>query len=158
MVSDDGTIWVVQAKDISHIEMPRRMESDDAVQLDGIHRIRRRRNYRERPVFVMDTRTLYIEIIGKCEDLIHGTEGGFAALRWRTFSIFIAGFEQSDGEFRASPSPVCGDGVFHRGAEGSLPGGQSLPGRDAGRPSSGFAARFGRTSTRSIISSPRPTP
>jgi hypothetical protein len=94
MVSEDGTIWVVQAKDISHIEMPRRMESDDAIQLDGIHRLRRRRNYRERPVFVMDTRTLYIDIIGKCEDIILGTEGG-PARSVEDILKFIGAFEQT---------------------------------------------------------------
>jgi hypothetical protein len=76
MISEDGKIWVVQAKDISHIEMPKRMQSEDAIQLDGIHRIRRRRNYRERPIFIMDNRALYIEIIGKCEDIILGANEG----------------------------------------------------------------------------------
>ena len=77
MVSEDGKIWVVQARDISHIELPRRVQSEDAIQLDGIHRIRRRRNYRERPIFVMDNRALYIDIIGKCEDLIIGTDADY---------------------------------------------------------------------------------
>lgn len=102
MVADDGKIWVVQAKDISHIDIPKNIQSEDAVQLDGVHRIRRRRNYRERPVFVMDNRSLYIEIIGKCEDLVHGTDGGTDAgppPSVEDILDIVQGFEQDMEDF-----------------------------------------------------------
>jgi hypothetical protein len=98
MVADDGKIWVVQAKDISHIEILNPTESEDAIQLDGIHRIRRRRNYRERPIFVMDNRTFYIDIIGMCEDIIHGTDQE-PAPTVDSILEFIRGFEQSMEDF-----------------------------------------------------------
>ncbi len=98
MVSEDGNIWVVQAKDISHIEMPRRMESEDSIQLDGIHRLRRRRNYRERPVFVMDNRSLYIDIIGKCEDIVLGSSQG-SECSLEDILDFIRDFEQKMENF-----------------------------------------------------------
>ena len=70
VVSGDGEIYVVQAKDISNVEVLEQAESERSIILDGIHRIRKRRNYRERPLYVMDTRIFYINIISKCEDLI----------------------------------------------------------------------------------------
>jgi hypothetical protein len=69
IVSVEGEIFVVQAKDISRVEILEIMESRRTVKLDGIRRIRKRRNYRERPVFVMDNRALYIDVISRCEDL-----------------------------------------------------------------------------------------
>ena len=98
MVADDGKIWVVQAKDISHVEMPNPTVSEDAIQLDGIHRIRRRRNYRERPVFVMDNRTFYIDIIGMCEDIVHATDGE-SAPTVESVLEYIYGFEQAMEDF-----------------------------------------------------------
>ncbi len=74
VVSEEGQIWVVQAKDISHIETLEQQQSNRSIQLDGIRRIRRNHNYRERPVFVMDNKEFYLEIIGKCEDLIFGDQ------------------------------------------------------------------------------------
>ncbi|MGD8949327.1 MAG: hypothetical protein PVG62_01180 [Desulfobacterales bacterium] len=68
VVSGDGEIYVVQAKDISNVEVLEQAESERSITLDGILRIRKRRNYRERPVYVMDTRQFYIKIIGLCED------------------------------------------------------------------------------------------
>jgi len=75
IISNDGEIYAVQAKDISNIEILEQKESERSIQLDGIRRIRRRRNYRERPIYVMDTRQLYLGLIGKCEDIIHGCAG-----------------------------------------------------------------------------------
>ena len=49
IVSGDGQIHVVQAKDISQIETLDEKEGERSVNLDGIRRIRKRRNYRERP-------------------------------------------------------------------------------------------------------------
>lgn len=75
IVSSDGEIFVVQAKDISNIEILEQKESDRSIHLDGIRRIRKRRNYRERPIYVMDTRSFYIDLISKCEDMVHPCEG-----------------------------------------------------------------------------------
>jgi len=70
IVSDDGEIYVVQAKDISQIETLDEKESERSVNLDGIKRIRKRRNYRERPVFVMDNTEFYMCIIDQCENIV----------------------------------------------------------------------------------------
>ncbi|MFZ7112387.1 MAG: hypothetical protein ACOWYE_11950 [Desulfatiglandales bacterium] len=75
VVGRDGVIHVVQAKDISSIDMLEKKESERSIQLDGIRRIRKRRNYRERTVYVMDNRAFYLTIIEKCENMAHG-EGG----------------------------------------------------------------------------------
>ncbi len=70
IISADGDIHVVQAKDISNIDTLEEKESQRSIRLDGIRRIRKRRNYRERPVYVMDTKALYMQIISQCEDMI----------------------------------------------------------------------------------------
>ncbi len=72
VVSEEGQIYVVQAKDISHIETLEQQQYERSIKLDGIHRIRRNHNYRERPVYVMDNKAFYLEIIGKCEDFVFG--------------------------------------------------------------------------------------
>lgn len=69
LVSEDGIIHVVQAKDISHIELPDQMDQE-MIRLDGIRRYRRNRNYRERPFFVMDNRAFCLNIIGHCEEIV----------------------------------------------------------------------------------------
>ena len=75
VVSEAGEIHVVQAKDISHIEILEQKESERSIKLDGLHRVRKRRSYRERPVYVMDNRAFYLKLIGKCEDYLIGTAG-----------------------------------------------------------------------------------
>ncbi|MCP4579231.1 MAG: hypothetical protein GY846_23400 [Deltaproteobacteria bacterium] len=70
IVSGDGKIHVVQAKDISQIETLDEKESERSVNLDGIRRIRKRRNYRERPVFVMNYTEFYMDIIDQCENIV----------------------------------------------------------------------------------------
>jgi hypothetical protein len=72
VVGSDGQLWVVQAKDISHIETLEQQETERSIQLDGIRRIRIRRSYRERPIFVMDMEEFYMRLIDRCEDLLHG--------------------------------------------------------------------------------------
>jgi hypothetical protein len=72
IISADGVIHVVQAKDISEVEILEQRESERSVRLDGVHRIRARRSFRERPIYVMDMEALYMEIIDRCEDLVHG--------------------------------------------------------------------------------------
>lgn len=74
IISPDGEIMVVQARDISTVEILETMESKITVKLDGIRRVRKRRNYRERPVFVMDNRGFYINVITKCEDIVLPSE------------------------------------------------------------------------------------
>lgn len=75
IISGDGEIHVVQAKDISHIETLEQKESERSIKLDGARRIRKRRSYRERPIYVMDNKAFYVNIIDKCEDMVHGGEG-----------------------------------------------------------------------------------
>lgn len=75
IVAADGEIYVVQAKDISSIETLEMKESERSIKLDSIRRIRKRRSYRERPIYVMDTRAFYINVISRCEDMVLGCEG-----------------------------------------------------------------------------------
>lgn len=75
IISGDGEIFVVQAKDISNIETLEEKESERSIHLDGIRRIRKRRNYRERLIYVMDTKAFYTDLISKCEDMVHPCEG-----------------------------------------------------------------------------------
>ncbi len=75
IISTEGDIHVVQAKDISSIEMLEEKESERSIKLDGIRRIRKRRNYRERPVYVMNNKAFYINIISQCEDLLKKGKG-----------------------------------------------------------------------------------
>lgn len=75
IVSEDGEIYVVQAKDISKIEILEIKKSERSIKLDGIRRIRKRRNYRERPIYVMDNEVFYMSIISKCEDMVLGCKG-----------------------------------------------------------------------------------
>ncbi|WP_300463297.1 hypothetical protein [Desulfobacula sp.] len=70
IISTEGEIYVVQAKDISNIETLEEKESERSIKLDGIRRIRKRKNYRERPVYVMNNKAFYIHIISLCEDLL----------------------------------------------------------------------------------------
>lgn len=82
IISMEGEIHVVQAKDISTIETLEEAESQQSIRLDGIRRIRKRRNYRERPVYVMDNKAFYIRMIGLCEDVINAgvTDAGMDRL------------------------------------------------------------------------------
>jgi len=74
VISGDGEIHVVQAKDISHIETLVVKQSERSITLDGVRRIRKRRDYRERIIYVMDNGAFYLNLIDKCEDLM--TAGG----------------------------------------------------------------------------------
>ena len=75
IISGDGEIHVVQAKDISHFETLTERQEERSITLDGVRRIRKRRNYRERPIYVMDSRAYYLSIIDKCEDMVYECEG-----------------------------------------------------------------------------------
>jgi hypothetical protein len=70
VVSEEGEIYVVQAKDISHIEIVELEQSEKSVHLDGVRRVRRNHNYRERPLFVMDNKAFYLKIIARCEEFV----------------------------------------------------------------------------------------
>ncbi len=70
IISVSGEIFVVQAKNISDIEILEKKESERTLKLDGIKRIRQIGNYRERPVYVMDNRLFYIKVIGQCEEML----------------------------------------------------------------------------------------
>jgi len=72
IITEENELCVVQAKDISNIEMLEEEESARSIQMDGLHRIRKRRSYRERPVFVMDNKTVLLNVISKCEDFVLG--------------------------------------------------------------------------------------
>lgn len=75
IITEENELYVVQAKDISNIEMLEEEESARSIQLDGLHRIRKKRNYRERPVFVMDNEAFLFKVINRCEDMVLGSEG-----------------------------------------------------------------------------------
>jgi hypothetical protein len=75
IVSSESDIYIVQAKDISHIETLEQKESERSITLDGLRRIRKRRNYRERVLYVLDNRSFYINLISQCEDLVLGCQG-----------------------------------------------------------------------------------
>jgi len=75
VVSEEGEIYVVQAKDISHVETLEKKESERSIKLDGLNRVRKRRSYRERPVYVMDNKSFYLKIIAKCEDFMMADKG-----------------------------------------------------------------------------------
>lgn len=74
IVSKISDIYVVQAKDISRVELLDHDVASRSVRLDGIRRIRKRRNYRERVVYVMDNKSFYLDIISRCEDLVNGRQ------------------------------------------------------------------------------------
>ncbi len=74
IISEDGDIHVVQAKDISNVEVLEIKESERSIHLNGVRRIRKRRNYRERTIYVMDNKAFYMSIIDKCENMVHGWE------------------------------------------------------------------------------------
>jgi hypothetical protein len=69
IITNENEIYVVQAKDISKIEVLDKRESERSISLDGVRRIRKRRNYRERPVFVMDSKSFYIKLLSICEEI-----------------------------------------------------------------------------------------
>ena len=72
VISEQGEIYVVQAKDISHIETIELKLGERSIHLDGVRRVRRNHNFRERPVYVMDNKTFYLNIINKCEEFVLG--------------------------------------------------------------------------------------
>ena len=74
VVSEQGEIYVVQAKDISHIETIELKLGERSIHLDGVRRVRRNHNFRDRPVYVMDNKIFYLNVINKCEEFVLGNE------------------------------------------------------------------------------------
>jgi hypothetical protein len=73
IVTYDNDIHVVQAKNISEFDLQEMIEGEQhTIVLDGIRRIRKRHSYRERPAFVMDNQSFYLEVINQCEKMVHG--------------------------------------------------------------------------------------
>ncbi len=72
VVSEDGEVHVVQAKDISHIETLELKDTERSIHLDGVRRVRKNHNFRERPVYVMDNKNFYLRVISKCEEHVLG--------------------------------------------------------------------------------------
>ena len=72
IISETGEIFVVQAKDISNIEVLEQKRGIISIHLAGVKRIRKRRSYRERTIYVLDTKQLYMDIIAKCEEIVLG--------------------------------------------------------------------------------------
>jgi hypothetical protein len=70
MIGEDSQIFVVQAKNISKIEILEQQEDRRSLKLDGVRRIRKRRNYRERPLYAMNSQSFYLRVISRCEDLV----------------------------------------------------------------------------------------
>lgn len=72
IISETGEIVVVQAKDISNVEILVQKKGIISIQLNGVKRIRKRRSYRERTIYVMNTKELYLNVIAKCELIVLG--------------------------------------------------------------------------------------
>ncbi len=72
IISEMGEIFVVQAKNISNIEILEQKKGIISIRLNGIKRIRKRRSYRERNIYVMNTKEIYLNVIAKCEEIVLG--------------------------------------------------------------------------------------
>ncbi|MFO7883955.1 MAG: hypothetical protein R6U68_03955 [Desulfobacteraceae bacterium] len=96
IVSKMSHIHVVQARDISKVELLDENIDSRSVRLDGIRRTRKRRNYRERVIYVMDNKTLYLDIISQCEDLVHGWRDSKTTIKdaLQVISDYEAGLEE----------------------------------------------------------------
>ncbi len=97
IISTDNEIHVVQAKDISRIEVLEKSLGHRTIRLDGIRRIRRRRNFRERPVFVLDNRAFYMTVIDRCEEML-GT-GNEADVSIQQILDIVSGYEATMEDF-----------------------------------------------------------
>lgn len=97
IISEEGEIFVVQAKDISTIDILQKKESERAVRLKGVRRVRVRRSYRERVVYAMDTKAFLLNIISRCEDLIELESGRDAA--FEAILEYITAYEKTQEAF-----------------------------------------------------------
>mgnify|MGYP001817333930 CR=1 FL=1 len=97
VISEEGEIFVVQAKDISTIDILQKEESERAVRLTGVRRVRARRSYRERVVYVMNTRGFLLDVISRCEDITGLARGRGAA--FEALLDFIETYEKTQEAF-----------------------------------------------------------
>jgi hypothetical protein len=97
VISEEGEIFVVQAKDISNIDILHKKDSERSVRLAGVRRVRVRRNYRERVVYAMNTRAFLLEVISQCEDLL--TLDKEREKAFRGILAHIAAYEKSQEAF-----------------------------------------------------------
>lgn len=97
IISEEGEIFVVQAKDISTIDILHKKESERAVRLTGVRRVRVRRSYRERVVYALNTRAFLLSVISRCEDLLELENGQDAA--FEEILGYIAAYEKAQEAF-----------------------------------------------------------
>ncbi|MCF8032536.1 MAG: hypothetical protein K9K66_08495 [Desulfarculaceae bacterium] len=100
VIGPDGTIHLVQATDISKLDAAEYKERERAVLLDGLMRIRLRRNYRERPIYLMDNQNLYLQVIGRCEDMV--LSGGVTPEGVEEVKDMVGSFERKMERFALS--------------------------------------------------------
>jgi hypothetical protein len=105
VVSEKGEIYVVQAKDISHIEIIELEQSEKSVHLDGVRRVRKNHNYRERPLFVMDNKAFYLKIIGRCEEFVLG--GGDSGRTMEDLLDIISSYQLNLEQFALEYPRFC---------------------------------------------------
>lgn len=105
VIAEDGKIYVVQAKDIGRIDILEQKAEERSIKLDGVRRIRKRRNYRERPVYVMDNKSFYLQVISKCEEIL--LEGSHAGATIDDVLKIIAEGEQTLETFALRHERLC---------------------------------------------------
>ncbi|MAA89367.1 MAG: hypothetical protein CL914_04145 [Deltaproteobacteria bacterium] len=69
-----GVIHVVQARDISLIDLLEQNRFEQTLRLDGIRRLRKRNNYRERVIYTMDNPSIYERIMAMSSELLREQE------------------------------------------------------------------------------------
>jgi hypothetical protein len=156
IISGDGEIHVVQAKDISNIDTLEEVESRRSITLTGIRRIRKRRNYRERPVYVMDNKSFYINIISRCEEMLERcTQPGMGDVApiidaIKAYEADCESFALRHQRYAVLGLSIQDTGDLYQIASHYL---DDFPEQQANCP-----RRCTTTSTRSIFFYPRPTP
>ena len=61
---------MVQARDISLIDLLEQNRFEQTLRLDGIRRLRKRSNYRERVIYAMDNPSIYERIMAMSSELL----------------------------------------------------------------------------------------
>ena len=74
ILDHDGLIHVVQARDISLIDLLEQNRFEQTLRLDGIRRLRKRNNYRERVIYAMDNPSIYERIMAMSSELLREQE------------------------------------------------------------------------------------
>ena len=65
---------MVQARDISLIDLLEQNRFEQTLRLDGIRRLRKRSNYRERVIYAMDNPSIYERIMVMSSELLKDQE------------------------------------------------------------------------------------